>query len=532
MRYIYLLLAIIMILALSVMSLNCWQAQYPLLLEFHDIGYHVNSAVGLQRSGGFTLTNFWAGCSQDGTPNVYFPFFHIVSLLLLSVGVSKFFLTYWVSWMLFPLSFITFLVFAYKVYGARVALYAASLLALFPIWMEKQWGLPPQALVYILTPLVFLAVAKRKFIIAMILSVLCMATHFTGVGLIGFLFLYGLFNKEARKPVFIMLGVLLVLGSPFLFLILKRARDIQFPVAFLGGSLWSAVTGALRHMFSIKHEFHVYLGWLAAIGIVVCFFRKKKYLILPAYFLAYFPMAWTSVERRFWLIPCFFIFSLLGGVALGAMHERIEKNCAKPGLARLNGVVFFIVVFLMMNLGFYYGSDRAVQVKTPTLMYLSNSSIWPTTRLTFSMKDREYIAGLVEKNVKEDEFFWVDSSNNINNFIGLNTERSTVRTINDEKNSMTLVEGIKLVVAREIPSQGYAFLDKVNDEYNAYILEDASKAAKVNITKPLVKTETLKLGFLGLGFLMIILLLRSPRPSLLTNSRPGLGVCQMQRSLS
>ncbi len=499
MKYLYLLLSIAIIAAISWLSLKYWQEQYPLFMEFYDIAYHNASAVGLQRCGGFTLNNFWAVYSIGGAPNVYFPFYQVVGLLMLSAGISAYFLTYWLSWAFLPLSFLAVLLFAYNVYGRRAALYSVMLLGLSPVWMEKMWGAPPQALVYILTPLIFLALAKERYVAVFILTVCAMAAHFTGLFLLPFLFLYSLQNKKQRKSVFILLGVLFLISFPLVLFGIQRIKEIHLSVGFSRSTLIDSIKWSFHRVFDIKGQLHVFLGWLAMLGLVVSYLKRKQFLILPSYFFAILPMAWTGQEIKFWGVPSLFIFSLLGGVAL----DRVE-GLARTVRTAIIGLLFFIFIFLGSHWLFYHASNWPVQVKTPTLAYLRNPSIWLHPKLTFSMADRERITKLVKENVRDDEFFWIESSNNINNQVALNSRRSTVASKTLQENALTLVKGIKLVVANLAPSEDYILLEGIDNGFNAYILRDPSTAAKVNIPGAILKTWQLGIIFSALGALILL----------------------------
>ncbi|MDO8603476.1 MAG: hypothetical protein Q7O04_06495 [Candidatus Omnitrophota bacterium] len=518
MKYLHLFFAIAIIAAISWLSLKYWQEQYPLSMEFYDIAYHNASAVGLQRCGGFTLNNFWAAYSIEGTPNIYFPFYHIAGLLMLSAGTSAYFLTYWLSWMFLPLSFLAVLLFVYNVYGSRSALYSVMFLGLSPVWIEKMWGASPQALVYVLTPLIFLALAKERYITVFLLTICAMATHFTGLFLLPFLFIYALQNKKHRKAVFILLGALLLISFPLVLFGIQRIKAIHLSVGFSRGTLIDSIKWSFHRIFDVRGQFHVFLGWLAVAGLAVSYLKRKQFLILPSYFFAILPMAWTGQEIKFWGVPSLFIFSLLGGVAMGCLHDYFSNRSKNKifSLARtiknaVIGLLFFIFIFLTSHWLFYHVSNWPVQVKTPTLNYLRNPGIWLRPKLTFSMTDREQITKLVKENVKDDEFFWIESSNNINNQVALNSMRSTVASVTLQKNAMTLVKGIKLVVAKVAPSGDYILLDSINNGFNVYILRDPSKAAKVNIPEAILKIRQLRMIFMILGILILIDLFNLPK---------------------
>jgi len=108
------------------------------------------------------------------------------------------------------------------------------------------------------------------------------------------------------------------------------------------------------------------------------------------------------------------------------------------------------------------------------------------------MEARYKIIGLVKENVGEDEFFWINSSHNLNNFVAANSRRST---ISSSAVGVMPAKGIRLVVDRSRPAGGYSFLDKINAEFNAYILRPTVEAAKVSLPRPLIGVGLLKIFF-------------------------------------
>jgi len=181
-------------------------------------------------------------------------------------------------------------------------------------------------------------------------------------------------------------------------------------------------------------------------------------------------------------------------------------------MTKATPLAFLILIFLASHALFYYASDRYPQTKIPSLVYLKTPSVWQRPRLTIDADDREKIMRLVRKHVAEDEFFWIDSSNNVNNHIAFETARSTIKSITLEKNALTYSDGIKLVVAKKklfelwgkYRSGEYALVDNINKEYSAYVLVDAAAAAKVEAPKPLVTMRQLKIGFAAAGLLIVL----------------------------
>jgi len=506
MKYLYLFFAIAIIAAICFSSLAYWETRYPSFLEFYKISYHISNAIGFMRCGGFTLTNFWAPSFAENMPNTYFPFFQFIELLMLSKGVSIYFLSYWFTWIFLLLAFLTMFVFMYSLYGAKISAYAIGFLSLSPIWMEQQWMNPPQSLVFILIPLIFLALLYKRYIAGLILILCCMATNTIGLFILPCLLLYAIHDRSQRKSALILLGIILLLGTPLFWLVAQRMKyDEIFQSALINNNPIAAIKESWSVMFNIKSQNHVFLGWLAFMGLIVCYIRRGKFLILPSYFFALLPLAWTSQDIRFWGMPAITIFSLLGAVFFGTIHEILEK--IKFG--KIIGVGFFISVLVISGILFYRLPNIALQLKIPTLVFLNKPDTWYYPRI-YSMKEKERIIELVKEHVQPDEFFYLHGSYYLNYYIAANSQRSAfIPKIREE-----LPGNIKLVIERfNAPSSDYTFLEKVNEEFDfsAYILKDASKALKVKMSIPLVKTERIKIVFMVLGALILIDLFNLPR---------------------
>ena len=523
MKYLYLFLAVAIITAICISSLPYWHDRYPGYIEFYNIAYQASNAIGFLRCGGFTLNNFWAPNNIEGVSNTYFPFFQIIELFMLAAGASIHFLTYWLTWLMLPLSFLTMLFFSLRLYGARAALYTISLVSLAFIWTDRHLTNPAQSLAMILIMLVFLALVHKRYIVAFILSLCCMTSHTMGLIVAPCLLLYGIHQRRERKPVFIMLGLMAV-SVALIFLIagLKaRAQGVSFIGAdfktgmalkfeALGANIFSSNIGgeikeSLRALFNIKDQNHVFLGWLAVAGLITCYARRGKFLILPSIFLALFPIAWTGAKVRFWGMPAIAIFSLLGGVFLAQVHERIER--IKAG--RILGLGFFILVFIASHFLFYHMSGVSIHLKTPTLVYLNRPDIWQHPRV-FAMKEKERIIELIKEKVAPDEFFYIHGSYYFNNYAAANSQRSAFIPEGADYKS----QGIKLIVERfNAPSSDYVFLEKVNEEFDfsAYVLADGLSAAKIKVPKPFITIRQLKMIFMAMGVLILVDLLNLQR---------------------
>lgn len=464
-----------------------------MFLEFYDIPYHLASGVGFLRCGGLSLTNFWVGSNPAGSPYIYFPFWHILESVLLSAGVPLGFISYWASWSFFPLSLLAVLIFMAGVYGSRAGFYAVLLLSLSPVWMEKQWGLPPQALVFIFSPLVLLALDKKRYVAASVLILACMFTHVSGIALFFFLPLYALHRKGERKALLTVAALLLIAGLPALWFGLQRLKSGVSGMAFSGIPVRQAFNELWQRSLSIKGQFHSYLGYLALPGLVLCYIKRGKFLLISSYALVFLAFILTPHALRFWSGGAIFIFSLLGAVTLSVIHERIEASM--PG-GKLVGLIFFITVLFLAHYLFSFKSQLPDFVKTPNIIYLRSPQLWQKSKPVFSLNDRDALARVIREHSQEDEFFWINSSSNINNYISAFSSHSAVYTKFGQ-----MPQGMKVIVSGQAPGADYTFLEKINNLFNAYLLKDASKAAHFRMPQPLLKIWALR------AILLIMLLL-------------------------
>jgi len=501
MRALYIALAIGLILIISAFSLNYWERYYPLYLEVYDINYHLAASVGMDRAGGLTMTSFWQYAPHQ-EPMYYPPFFQLCGLLLLRQGVDINFLAKYLVWMLYPMALFSLWFFMCSSFGSRAGFYSLMLYSLPPLLMEKIWGHPPFGVVCVLIPLVFLSLFKRRYIAALILALLGLATHLSAGIILPVLLIYALHSRLQRKPIFILLGFLALSGLPFFWIIVKR-------VSFLGGFSFLGVsqflkaitaTGAFRTFFDYRGQYYVYLGILGALGAVTCYFRKGRFLLFPSVFIALL-LAKNIADaggaaasfRYIQMLPMVF-FPMMGGIFLDAAHGRL-------GRVRFLGralVVKSLAILFIMIVGAYalfYGlSGLAIYNRTPAIVFLNRPEIWLPYKLLFTMEQRARLLRLVEGNVKEDEMIYNSAGANLGSHLSAFSRRSLTRDIGAWPKMLVKQEGLP----------GYRLLEKMNPQFNVYVLEDASRAGKVTVPKPLVTIKQLKMIFMALGALILI----------------------------
>lgn len=498
---IYFVLAIGLILLLSVFSLNYWKQYYPLYLEMYDIAYHLGQTVAMDRAGGLTLTNFWQEASHP-IPTYYPPFYHFCQLLLLRSGVSVDFLAKYLTWLLYPLALVSFWSFMSVCFGLRLGFYSLALFSLPPLSMEKIWGHPPFGLFCVLLPLVFLSLFKKRYLTASVLILVSLATHAVAGIILLVLFIYALHSREQRKPVFLLLAIIAVLSSPIFLMMLKRISFYSF-FSWKGlvqvSKAWLNLDG-LTTFFDYSRRYYVYLGILAALGGLVCYFRKGKYLLFPSFFIAL--LVTDSIIRtggeagpfRYNQILPMIIFPMLGGVFLDEIHSQLEHTGFFSRFLALKNFGILLTLIITIHLLFYALSQQPRYNRAPTIVFLRWPAIWLPYKLLFTMEQRSRLLELIEKNVAENETVYNAAGMNLTNMLSAFSRRSFTQD---------LTVSPKLLI-REEAVTGYRLLEKMNPQFKLYILKEKDKAGKAALPRPVLSYRWISNGFILLGILIIL----------------------------
>lgn len=488
MRTIYIILALVLIVLLAVFSFDYWQGYYPLYLEFYDIASHLATMVGFDRCGGSTLTNFWE-YTPTTSPNYYLPFFHIVGLLFLRLGIDISIIGNYFIFALYPLSLFSLWFFMRKIFGGRTAFYSVMLLSLPTLWMEKIWGNSTFGLLMILIPLIFCALLSRRYIVATLLILCSLGTHLAAGMVPAVLLIYALHNREERKAIFIILGLLAILGLPLFWIAWKRVIFFRiFGEGFLSFGSLKDVLARFISFFEFGQKPYVYLGILAALGILFCYRKRGRYLLLPSYFLVVTLLPLRGAFFRYTEINCVLPFCMLGGVFLGEIHKILERG----RFALIKGVSISVSIILIAHILFFGLSLRPKYSKTPTIIFLNRPEIWLPYKLLFPMEGRLRIVQLIKDKTDEGDFIYNGASPNLSRMVGAFTRRSVTSQTQD---------GAKMAIAQAQPP-GFDFLEKSNERFSIYIQNDQSKVKKVNIPPPLVPISSIYWAFMVMVFLM------------------------------
>ncbi|MCM8794850.1 MAG: hypothetical protein NC819_03510 [Candidatus Omnitrophica bacterium] len=191
--------------------------QWPSLPYFLDSYYHLSVIQGFREAGGPVLTSFWES-APAGRPHLYPPLFHLLFLPLSLLNVHPITLARIWCWLSFPLLLAAcWLAFKAVARERTAALTVMALAAPFSFYLGAVNYLPATlALIEILGLMVCLD--RKRWLAGGILLGLVFWTHLGLSWLTAFsLLLFGLMEPTRRKESWKILGIGLLVASPWLF---------------------------------------------------------------------------------------------------------------------------------------------------------------------------------------------------------------------------------------------------------------------------------------------------------------------------
>jgi len=298
--------------------------------QFLDMHYHILTAWGFIQAGGYSGWDFWQ-YAPFGRPHIYPPFFHILLAFLIKSGASKIILAKLFEAVAPILFFLTLWQVIRRNFSHRLAFFtllAAS--SSFSFYLSLINNIPA-TLAIILGLFIFDRLLKKEFLRPLLLLTLCFYTHIGISWLIAItLLLYGLFDKEYRKPCLrIFLGAL-ILSSPILF---KQLSALKF----------LSRAGGYEKYFC---EFKTIDYLLALLGVILVFKREKKYRLFLGLFLA--SLVFLLYPYRFFSAQGYLPIIFLAAFSLDFLYE-ISRN-KKAHLRCLPYVLGCYILFLSPTL--------------------------------------------------------------------------------------------------------------------------------------------------------------------------------------
>lgn len=292
------------VLAIILVNLVLLVYRFDMFPKFVDIYYHFSAARAFELVNGIVLHDFWE-YAPSGRPHLYPPFFHVLILMFIKLGLKIEFLLKIISLAIFPLLQVTAWLAFRKLFNKKTAFYIVLLLSSSYSFYWFETNMLPAALVIIFSIIIYYLIERNKLASASVLLALSLYTHL-GLSLIIILSLiiYALLRKERLKIVFKALIISILLFLPWLIHILQN-------IDFLS-------VGNQANF--IEWKLHFLLLFFAIAGVFYCLKAKKEMLIPISYALAMVPFLFLYPSIYF-SGHNLFSWSMLGGVFLSNIDK-------------------------------------------------------------------------------------------------------------------------------------------------------------------------------------------------------------------
>lgn len=319
----------------TALTLVRWNIFYPM---FIDIYYHLTIMRSFDIAGGLVMHDFLQ-YAPVGRPHIYAPLVHVLMLLFYKLGFSVEFIGRFFSWIMFPLSQLAVWFSLREIFNEKTGFYALVLVSAPLNWVINQGVHNANAIPLVLAPLVLCTVEKDKIKTAIVLLTACLYSH-AGAGVVpgAALIFYGLHRWSKLRNVFVVIAVSLLLFSPWLTHTIGNLDSVK-----------ESSTSKVEEDFLQLHRMTVYLILIPLMlaGLVLCYIKRKEYLMLPAYLYGNLVMFLVGYSGRFWAYNSYLPYAMLGSVALALVHEKIELMPSKKQLAAVFAVSILLVVSLV-----------------------------------------------------------------------------------------------------------------------------------------------------------------------------------------
>lgn len=455
-------------------------AQWKSFPQHLDMYYHLLTAWGFIKAGGYTIWDFWQN-APVGRPHIYPPIFHVALAILIKAGIDKIFLA-----RLFcaavPLVFIFVLWnFLRKKFSSLLALLSLITIASSYTFFASLANHIPSTIAMTFGILSIWQLLNKKLINAIILLTLSFYTHIgASYFMAASIFIYGLLKSDERRIALSTVASAVILSIPMIILQLSGFN----------------LTAFLQIKENFFCEFKTIDYILAAAGIVILLRARGAGKL----FLAFFAASFIFIPYAFRLFSAegYLSIALLSAVALYGICESFPKRpfryalyaiiifmlifspTVAMGQARVGGPVYRIYIFDSCLTRFFLPgiSGRSI-----------SQSAWFENRYNFASK-------LIRENSREDEIIY-SPDDIIGLCLAVDSGRATANYLLPEAGAPPVTDPFavsKIIVilkyhnresVKEIADKyGFEFLGK-NDIFDIY--RNPYTDAKICIKKPVFR---------------------------------------------
>ena len=460
--------------------------RWSMLPQYMDIYYHLHTAEGFLKAGGYSTWDFWQ-YAPVGRPHIYPPFFHIILALLMKIRLSPMFLARFFE-VLTPVAFLIVLWnFIRKSFDNRLAFFVLlASFSLFSFCLSLSNNIPA-ALALIFGIIAFDQFFRKGAWRALIFFTLMFYTH---IGVSWFfiftLGFYGLFNSHARQKCLGLLSASIILAAPIL--IREFNLLINNPAIGFG----------LNEKYFSKIKVIDYL--FAAYGLILIVKIKGRYRIFVSLLAA--SLVFLIYPYRFFPAEGFLPVILLVGVAFTHLFDKFKL--AKKRIKIISALVLIYFVFLSPTVS--VNKDEAGG-KLNFNLNLYDSAFYNIlfARGTSPWFPEEYssASSIIEENSQEDEIIY-STINPVGVILGSISQRPTANALLPEIGPATQFDPLlnaKIVIFAQDDRPGL-----INYAIEHYKLKKLGENKLFILYINPAKLESAKVSKAALPFWVIILI--------------------------
>jgi len=308
---------------------------WPILPQFMDVYYHLLTAWGFIRAGGYSGWDFWQ-YAPAGRIHIYPPVFHLILALLIKLGINRIILAKLFE-LLMPVIFLIVLwYFIRKNYSERLAFFVMlTFSSSFPFYSSLLNHIPA-SLTLVFGFLALDQLVQNRILRPLAFLTLCFYTHISVSWLFALcIVLYGIFNRQYRKTGFLVFISAILLSLPILY---KQFIGLKF-VSFL--------EIPERNLCELKTVDYL----LAFFGLGIIFKMPRQYRLFLSLFLASF--IFLIYPYRFFSSQGYLPIIFLSAISLDFIYEKLQykKLRLKYIFFLLIGYIVFFSPTMLMEIG-------------------------------------------------------------------------------------------------------------------------------------------------------------------------------------
>lgn len=370
-------------------------ARWPIMPQFMDIHYHLLTAWGFFRSGGYSGWDFWQ-YAPFGRIHIYPPLFHIILAILMKLGINTVILAKLFEAVIPVLFLIVLWYFIRNNFNDRMAFFVVLAFgSSFAFYFYLSSHIPA-AIAFIFGFLAVDRLLHNKFLKSLLLLTLSFYTHIGVSWLFAFsLCFWGLLNKQYRKSCFVTFISALILSLPVL---IKQLIGLRF-ISVLGFNLKEAYVSQIK----------IFDYLLALFGLILIFKQHgERYKLFLSFFLASF--IFLLYPYRFFSAEGYLPIIFLSATCLHILYGKLEKKNVFLKRLFILAILFILILSPTLSMSESAGEEGKGEFKIVIFDSALTRMVFPKSNETIWFPD-EYLSAsaYIKINSDKDDIIYSNS---------------------------------------------------------------------------------------------------------------------------